>query len=323
MKFLNIQAARGIAALLVLTAHLAGLGLTTPNVAGFSFPHGVVGVDIFFVLSGFIMAYTTQKNWGSVGAFLGRRVWRIFPLYWGCTLLAVGLLPWIYAKAADMGPADLAAGLVLLPGSQPLISLAWTLIYEMYFYLIMAGLMLFPRAHITLRVTGVFAAIGIASTMILPDGVLKAQLTNTIVLEFALGTLLFECWNAQWLRLRWLIPAFAASSVIAMFAYPDGQWRFLTFGGFAWLGLAIALRAEAKGIVAPQWLVFVGTASYAIYLTHMIALERLMGYPMAYGLHPIAGFLAMALGAVALGVAVHLIIERPLLGVRSIIRAPA
>lgn len=114
----------------------------------------VSGVDIFFVLSGFLMVYTTQTMVGgskksSWAVFLKKRIIRIVPLYWFYTSLMIAVLliaPQLFGKAqADFWhfvqsylfiPHERPAG-----GIRPVLSLGWTLNYEMFFYMVFAAFM--------------------------------------------------------------------------------------------------------------------------------------------------------------------------------------
>ena len=147
-----LQVLRAIASLLVVLLHC------TTNMAEVlhksflwnSFIFGGSGVDIFFVLSGFIITYTSFRsfaNWDKLGTFLQRRFVRIFPTYWiiitGIIALQL-LLPISYRSHFDLAPEKLMQAYLLLPGHPMINGVSWTLTYELFFYVLFATAFLIP-----------------------------------------------------------------------------------------------------------------------------------------------------------------------------------
>ena len=155
----GLQVLRAVAALGVVFHHLpifleGKLGLTgvVPPLL-----LGAAGVDLFFVISGFIMVYSSEPLFGRPHAprvFLLRRLSRIVPLYWAATsfllgyLLLVGVafvrvnLPWdVILTSYAFIPFPRRDGLMM-----PVLNVGWTLNYEMFFYLVFAAAILLPRA---------------------------------------------------------------------------------------------------------------------------------------------------------------------------------
>jgi peptidoglycan/LPS O-acetylase OafA/YrhL len=147
VKVQNVQALRGAAILLVVVYHTwtierrygGGPGLLSDWVAV-----GLSGVDLFFVISGFIMVTVTKSlvpGLTTATNFLYHRAARIYPIYWIYSLM---LLP-IFLVRPDMvnssqgNQVDLLASFLLLPQRLlPLLQVGWTLVHEIYFYLIFA-----------------------------------------------------------------------------------------------------------------------------------------------------------------------------------------
>ncbi len=145
--FASIQMLRGIAALMVVIFHMvqaevvhgAGDNLLNGTLANF----GYAGVDLFFVISGFVMTTIASGSYQSPRnalRFLMRRAARILPLYYIFTALIVVLLvvrPSMVSERFQF--ADVVASFLLLPQRQhPLLQVGWTLTYEAFFYLVMA-----------------------------------------------------------------------------------------------------------------------------------------------------------------------------------------
>lgn len=140
IRFECIEISRGIAALLVVCFHASGtIGLSkyfgkTPSLDVFNF--GYAGVDFFFVLSGFIIFYSTTKNHGNISAaitYFNHRLIRIYPIYW---LICLILLPLTYLMGHSVGAVAVVMDFLLIPrGELPFVPAAWTLRHEMLFYI--------------------------------------------------------------------------------------------------------------------------------------------------------------------------------------------
>lgn len=168
MKLQSIQVLRGMAALLVVLYHIRSLeglaiasnGLTeTPLISGF-LTNGYAGVDLFFVISGFIMVYVTDGLKSGVrtsAEFLFARVTRIYPVWWLFAgvmtvymVVAHGLRPsglgWEAISRSEPLIPYLLKSFALLPqGEHPILGVGWTLVHEMYFYLAFTLILLLPR----------------------------------------------------------------------------------------------------------------------------------------------------------------------------------
>lgn len=127
---------------------------------------GRIGVDIFFIISGFVMVHSTRELWGQPNQFLKflfRRAVRIYPVYWQFSLLVLALYilqpGWVNSSYAA---PDTTKSLLLLPqDSVALLTVSWSLVHEVYFYLVFAVLFLIPRV----RLAYFLAAWGIVTTV--------------------------------------------------------------------------------------------------------------------------------------------------------------
>lgn len=299
----SIQYLRGLAALSVVAMHT---GWTHSDI-------GAAGVDVFFVISGFIMVHVSRRE-VTPAAFLRARVLRVVPLYWLLTLAGVALVglddaPRIFASLAFWPHAgwDGRDDPVILPG--------WTLNYEVFFYLVFAATLLLParRRLIALSVGLVgLVALGIG---IHPAHIVAATYTGPLLLEFLAGAWLCQAWHRGRLpKGRWGI-AMAGFGALALLAQagigpPDG-WRCLTWGVPSLLIVAGALGMET-GAWLPRvpGLQQVGDASYALYLTHLMVQKPLL--PILHPLPLPVALPAAMLACIAVALAAHRWLELPL-----------
>lgn len=208
----GLQALRALAALLVLVGHVRAeaehyFALVLPGAA---IPW-TRGVDLIFVISGFIVSLSARRYARQPLRLLGRRIWRVVPLYYLFTLLMVAAL--IIApggvKETSLDLSGLMHSLGFLPHARPdgriapILSLGWTLNYEVFFYLLVALALTLPRPMIwaCLALIG-FALPGLVGQ---PTSVPGIFWTNPITLEFAFGILIARLWSgarpaASWPR---------------------------------------------------------------------------------------------------------------------------
>ena len=336
----NLQILRALAAYLVFLTHFGSYAapiLPRPDLLAV----GAAGVDIFFVLSGFLMFVSTAGRRESAGGFLLRRAARVVPVYWlvtaGVALIAMtGLKP---IGIMEIRPEYLVQSLLFLPFSrggyiEPLISVGWTLNYEMFFYAIFAGLLLIPA--LARRVlTAAAILLGLALLGLLPQpGFYWAFYTKPIVIEFAGGIGL----GYAYLRLTTLPPgfpvrrvaaaAFAAAGLVILGgeifgdAYGSGPeltgfGRPLIWGSAAILIVGAMLVLERGGVtLRARWLLAQGNASYSFYLVHNLLLHtaaKVAAVLLAPGVPRVALIFLIAFGAsVAISEALFRQVEAPL-----------
>ncbi len=337
-EYRGIQALRAVAALAVVFGHSLNsfqrLNARMPTSIG-EF-QGAMGVDVFFVISGFVMTISSPRlltRAHPVRLFLARRLLRIAPLYWLLTLAKLVAL----AIAPSMGvhgrPSawNAIASFLFIPSRnaqgeiRPVLSLGWTLNFEMAFYLLFASAL--PARRHLLRVLALLvsalALIGFVRPSTWPAW---TSLADPIVLEFLAGAGI-----ARLAQRRALPPPAAAAALLltgvaGLLVVPAGA--SLVAARFFWWGLPASLIV--LGVVAletplrrhlPRWALLLGSASYAIYLIQSFvfppidlladhlhgALSRLT--PGERGIGMIALSLLLTLFA---GVVVHRIVEQPI-----------
>ena len=250
------------------------------------FPTGAAGVDVFFVISGFVMRVTTDRDPPKPLEFLRRRAVRILPPYWLFTLLAAALalsLPRVF-QDIRFSVGNLILSMLLIPHPDPvgdvfpLLKPGWTLCYEAAFYVIFAIGLLFARRG---RMIFLIIALVTVTTLGVLSKWASVLLANPLMLEFLGGVFLAALWRAGRLGLRWrgfslMVVAFACFVALQTIDYRDYDWRPLFWGVPAAILVAGAVDAEAAhGFANIAPLKLLGDASYSIYLCHPLVIEAL------------------------------------------------
>jgi exopolysaccharide production protein ExoZ len=278
----------------------------------------LMGVSIFFVISGFIMVHITRE---SADNFLQKRTIRIVPLYWIFTLATVAWFgfgfanpPYTYPLWAHLlmtNPADLvhwfanqasatlwtydtaealARSLFFWPTAQdpmPILGVGWTLNIEMFFYLLFA-----LSLRINRTMAPLFAGVALTTLYFLDgSGLAQSKMLDTFghwyVLFFVFGIAVYFVW-------RMLIPVIkrhrVAAIVVAFGAliyWPICSFTPLPFGALEYLAppavvLALLALHSADLKVSSRLLIDFGGASYALYLVHLPVLETLRATASAF-----------------------------------------
>ncbi len=292
----NLQVCRAFAAITVVIGHAlhdagvvaAGRGVEAPGLK----LDWTFGVDVFFVISGFIMVYVSGRNFAKPGAawqFLRRRLIRIVPLYWALTtlLLITGLLlPQLLTIPVGSLSYIVSSYLFIpewrvgapVPEIRPLLALGWTLNYEMLFYVALAGVMFLPAKRAIAVLSVLFAA---AVTARFAFDIQQTQLmfwSDPIILEFLMG-----CYLALARQAGWRLPA-PAALLLAMAGIVGSvlnsgsaaELRPLVVGLPALMLVAAAALGPSLPRLAPTRIaILLGDASYALYLSHPLFIRSL------------------------------------------------
>ena len=339
MIYRNIQGLRAIAALIVLASHLfwdivpMRTHWAKPYLAVIGFP----GVDIFFVISGFIIYHVMQRaaqhalaagRAGIAADFALKRCIRIYPLYWIVFAAACLIMRYVPATAMVRKPTwELLTLIDSLPNFR--VEAAWTLTFEIYFYAVATlSLWLSPRRPL-IGLTIWFSVVAAVTTLAtsLRLSVPLDYLFAPIVLEFLLGILVARLIERQ--AIRYVGPCIVFGSLWLL----AGSWYMQQAGAaiaasYVWrLGCrGIPAAFIVYGVVAlettqrwtmPRVLQYLGNASYSIYLWHAVVFLGLAQLFVKLGLvgtvH--SSLLAVAMGCVGLlvGLASYHALEKPLL----------
>jgi exopolysaccharide production protein ExoZ len=285
--------------------------------------HG--GVDLFFVLSGFLMAYLHRDHFGRSGAsgkFLSRRLVRIVPIYWLLTGVALALtlyLPQLISSGRLIEWPWLLGNFLFVPiansagSDERLLIVGWTLDYEMLFYSLFAVALLWRKGLTIL--CGLMLGLVAAGLIWHPEHTVLRWLTSLMLLEFLAGIgvalLVMRYQPPRWVA--WTLFAVACLALLA-----SAGWighRILQWGAaFALLVAAtVWLQFKCEGRTG-RALVTVGDASYSIYLTQVFSLPALAVLMKIVGLR-LQGdvtIIVLWLAACGLGVLFWWSVERPI-----------
>jgi peptidoglycan/LPS O-acetylase OafA/YrhL len=333
--FSTIQVLRGVAALLVVLYHLVdaeriyGRGsMLLDGVPRFGF----AGVDVFFVISGFVMVTIAAGQFGSfanAGRFLVRRAFRILPLYWVFTTLIVLILVAFPTTVNDSYHANsIVASYLLWPQSGfPLLQVGWTLIFEAFFYVMMSMAIATLDERFVPVYLLVWAIVVGALQFVAVALPWQAVAASPMAWEFIAGALIGLCWKRLPSKLArtsfWIgVVGFLGGAVVlnGFSLYDqDPLRRTLVFGSCSVLIVLGLVLREHSGAAAPHpWLRRVGDASYSIYLSHLFVVTAAA---RAWGrsglnhswLEHVAFIVGTLIASALAGIACYRLIERPLL----------
>jgi exopolysaccharide production protein ExoZ len=318
---LGIQYLRAIAALMVVFHHarnyFRGHHLDFTSV-------GASGVDIFFVISGFVMAYSTQNfdNNRQLGVqathFLQNRIVRIVPLYWLATLwqargeiingaITSGLVGDFFFIPRFLPPDNKFIWPILVPG--------WTLNYEMFFYAIFGIAMLKGKARYLIMFM-VFVTLALLGLFIHSGNALVSFYTSPLPLEFMFGVLLYKLRNTFMGRLSRNAAVVVLVAGFAVLAIENGFMTRVVADGIPAVFIVGSAIVVFNNVRLPL-LRLLGDASYSIYITHVFALEFAMHLADRLRLNdptPVNVLLALGLQlmiATIVGVVIHKAVEKP------------
>jgi exopolysaccharide production protein ExoZ len=243
---------------------------------------GTSGVDLFFVISGFIMVITTARQEVAPLKFFSLRVVRVVPLYWLATFAMICYRASQHSFTNPYSVGDIVKSLLFVPyirtesldgdwpGVYPILGYAWTLNYEMFFYALFA-LSLFAGRSSRVAILTFALALSFATGKLFGpfDNPVAATYTSAYPLEFATGSILAYAWLRAPARISF--PGSLLIIALGLYSLRDTHSRFVVTAG-AFLILAGCLHPKICDLQS-RALLALGDASYSIYLTHKFVVE--------------------------------------------------
>ena len=335
----GLQYLRGIAALMVVFFHARSYFVDVASWTGI----GARGVDIFFVTSGFVMAYTT-KNFASGTSvakasllFLAKRFIRVVPLYW-LAILWTSKAYWIHWLAISSTPADLYANLdpgiiaiakdfAFIPHLSidedeegeifPILIQGWTLNYEMFFYFLFGLCMLFQKYRL-LAVTAVIVTLVVIGKIFAFHNVGGLFYTASILIEFVFGILVFEV-HSKTQHLTFDRTPLVILGVIGFLLLNSGSNVNDKFVLAVAAAVIVWVFIHAFRGIHIRSLKMLGDASYSIYLFHAASFVAARWFIAYLGISK-DGYINIAaivmiqvLFALVICFAIYFFIEKPML----------
>jgi exopolysaccharide production protein ExoZ len=315
LKLVSIQYLRAIAAMAVVMSHATMAAM--PVIVSYDAMAGLAllgqaGVDLFFVISGFIM-WTITDSPIRPGLFLWHRLIRIAPLYWIATLI---MAIHLHAPATAIVDSLFFKPYFSQDGQiWPVLVQGWTLNYEMFFYVLISFVLFVPRPVALILLATTLCLLGLTSLSVAHSDPALLTYTNPLMLEFLAGIAVAE------LRLRAMLPRskialmLIATGVLAFWLGPMREptniWRFVWWGAPSVLIVtgAVSLEVQDRMFRMPP-LRILGDASFSIYLCHAFivktALRACSSFPKPVSIT------AVLLASCGFGLFIFYFIERPM-----------
>ena len=325
-RFDGIQALRFLAAIMVVFTHSFFYASERLGQGEFSWSMGAKGVDIFFVISGFVMVVSSRFLVSSEGGskiFLRKRLIRIVPLYWVATTFKVAVILlmaslvlhaeldwWVIVKSYFFIPSQNVDGEI-----KPFLGVGWTLVFEMFFYLVFS-ISLFLRKNIYQFVGVVLLVFSILSLFRGENYSPWWYLMDPIILEFYAGMII----GYFTLKNKFIPSVLSVGTLIVSLAYlffssnALGLPRILESGFpsamLVWSVISLEVYLQGK---IPRSIMFLGAASYALYLFHPLVapLAPVILKKLSIGTFPVSVLLSITI-AITAAVLVHRWFELPL-----------
>jgi exopolysaccharide production protein ExoZ len=344
-KLNSVQALRAFACLAVVAHHVfraTTVSAQPPEGSLFVPPayivqFGAAGVDIFFVISGFLMTYISGAYFSgrrSPGDFIAQRIIRIWPPYAIATLAAC-LIIFFRSNSGHLNepevPFDLQphrlASVLFIPSFnakgklQPIIGPGWTLNYEMMFYACFALVVVLGRRFAFAKLAAIICLLFLVGRAV-PDAVIRQFLGAPIIFEFLFGAAIGFSQATGRLTVglpwAWILLSPALLALFYHFGF-DGKWRLLAYGVPAVVLVIGFLSLERSVGRWPRSIILLGDASYSIYLIHTLVIYRVTKHVSLVSEHGISRIatltvsLAAIVTAVVAGLVFYWTIERPVI----------
>lgn len=310
-----LDSLRAIAALAVLSFHYTGAyeGVVGPHIRPVQYVvWGHYGVELFFVISGFVIAWTLERS-SSLADFAFGRIARLYPAYLAAAtittvlLFGIGFNP-LHIQASEI-PWNAVIGLPPLIPVHYLDPAYWTLGLEVSFYALAAAVTFgLPKLRFEIFCLVWLAASFVARTAF-PEYIrLQFLIASSCSDLFVAGAMLFALTGPR--RHDWLTLATFAAAILACFVGVYPHW--LRGAGISLL-VALVFVARQGWLPFLNWrpLAFLGQASYSLYLIHQMLGYWIITNLEQLGIHPFIAIAVAALSAVAAAICLRIVVEKP------------
>ena len=313
MFFKSIQLLRAVAAIYITLFHISYWWNTNNVSSPHIFDIGFSAVDLFFVISGFVLfqsasGYLQGAKEGFY--FFIKRLLRIYPLYW--TILVICISFGIY-KLSSVSVPEFLGIWILYPNSRFFIYSTWTISYEVFFYILLSLYVFNHRAKWGFFILLLLSILSIVKKYFhMQISLPEIGIYNEFVFEFFLGILVAKIYKniPIWFALFLVISGFY------FFFFP--LMRQPVYGIVYGLPAAFILFGLTnleynKKIIVPSWIVRIGNASYVLYLIHQPLIEMILPqlhFPSSVNR---ICYLLVILFVIVISVIIHVLIEKPML----------
>ncbi|MBB3965038.1 acyltransferase family protein [Rhizobium metallidurans] len=311
----GIQYLRAFAALAVVVFHAT-------EKSGEHFAIGAAGVDVFFVISGFIMWVISERRPMTPQSFLVDRLCRIAPSYWLVTAIMIaGAMAGLFPNL-QLTTSHILASLFFIPAQSPstgdiwpVLVQGWTLNFEIFFYVLFAGALFLPRKWRLPFLFGLFGGFFLAGQILQPATPALYTYTRPIIVEFLGGVFLAELWLRRWIAGISLGLACVGASLsgFAAIYLMGAEFNAGICGPLALMLVYGMVSLEADGgLGRVPLLTYLGDASYSIYLWHTLAISVVAKAGQMMGFSSVLIVPAGVVAGVAGGTMAYELIEKPL-----------
>lgn len=325
-RLLEIDGLRGLAALAVVIYHFTASHVELSGFVGrpsFALPWGKHGVEVFFVISGFVIFMTLERTRRPMD-FIVSRFSRLYPAYWAAILFTTAVVHALGTAQFQLAPDEVLVNFTMLQRF-PLIDAPnvdwsyWSLYTELLFYVAMLSLFMLGElrrieVHQLAALALAWGYYWLASAVgqgTVPDSFAARTLVRNMetVLPYApyfvIGISIHRIWRGQRPRSAVLVLALAYATIAATLT----AWQLAAAAiAVAAFGAILTGRAAVLRIRPLLWL---GAISYSLYLVHNIAGRAIIFRLEQAGWEFDAAVLAATLASVAVAAAITLLIERP------------
>lgn len=311
----GIQYLRAFAAFAIVVFHAVERN-------GDHFSIGAGGIDVFFVISGFILWVKSDRRPVAPQVFLLERLRRIGPSYWLVTAIMVaGAVAGLFPNLR-LTNSHVLGSLFFIPMHSPsngeiwpVLVQGWTLNLQVFFYVLFAGALFLPRRWRLLFLTVVFGGFFTVGLMVQPASAALFTYTRPIILEFLGGVFLGELWLRRWIAGTSLGLACVGASLagFATIFMLGASFDESLCGPLAMALVYGMVSLETDGSIGRvPLLTYLGDASYSIYLWHTLAISLVIEIARTTGMSPTLTILAAIVAGTVLGAVAYEVVEKPL-----------